>query len=124
DAKPPLPAAPRAAGHRFRASAWATKRKDNADNQRITAHPATPARSTKIPGTTSPENKKHKKSPSHQVTGFLVGVWQCPTLTRGGAAVPSALSGFTSEFGMESGGAHLLWPPDKLVNNQHCNRTL
>ena len=27
----------------------------------------------------------------------------------------SALSGFTSEFEMVSGGSHLLWPPGKLL---------
>ena len=30
-------------------------------------------------------------------------------------ALPSALSGFTSEFGMGSGGSRSLWPPGKLV---------
>lgn len=34
------------------------------------------------------------------------------------AALSSALSGFTSEFGMVSGGSHLLWPPGKLVGRK------
>ena len=31
-------------------------------------------------------------------------------------ALSSALSVFTSEFEMDSGGSHSLWPPGKLVN--------
>ena len=31
-------------------------------------------------------------------------------------ALPSALSVFTSEFGMGSGGSRSLWPPGKLVH--------
>ena len=38
---------------------------------------------------------------------------RCPTLTRGSPALPSAMHRFTSEFGMGSGGANALWPPDK-----------
>ena len=40
--------------------------------------------------------------------------WQCPTFTRGDPALSSALNVFTSEFGMDSGGSHSLWPPGKL----------
>jgi hypothetical protein len=31
------------------------------------------------------------------------------------ATLPSAHYGFTSEFGKGSGGSHVLWSPDKLV---------
>ena len=41
--------------------------------------------------------------------------WQCPTFTRGNPALSSALSVFTSEFEMDSGGSHSLWPPGKLA---------
>jgi hypothetical protein len=48
--------------------------------------------------------------------GFLeFKAWQCPTLAWGDPKLPSALSGFTAEFGMGSGGAHLLLSPSKLV---------
>ena len=33
----------------------------------------------------------------------------------GNPTLSSALSSFTSEFGMGSGGSHSLWPPGKLV---------
>ena len=45
---------------------------------------------------------------------FGIKTWQCPTFTWGDPTLSSALSGFTSEFGMESGGSHLLWSPGKL----------
>ena len=35
--------------------------------------------------------------------------WQWPTLTWGNPTLPSALSGFTSEFEMGSGGSRSLW---------------
>ena len=35
---------------------------------------------------------------------------------RENPALPSALSVFTSEFGMGSGGSRSLWPPGKLVH--------
>ena len=41
--------------------------------------------------------------------------WQCPTLTWGDPTLPSALSVFTSECGMGSGGSRSLWPPGKPV---------
>ncbi len=43
----------------------------------------------------------------HEAT--LQNCWPHPTLTWGDPTLPSALSGFTSEFEMESGGSHLLW---------------
>ena len=48
---------------------------------------------------------------------FLIGTWQCPTLTWGNPTLPSALIRFTSEFGMESGGTVSLWLPGKTGNN-------
>ena len=39
------------------------------------------------------------------------GAWQCPTLTWGGPTLPSAISHFTAEFGMGSGGSNFLWSP-------------
>jgi hypothetical protein len=36
----------------------------------------------------------------------------------GSPTLSSALNGFTSEFGMDSGGAHSLWSPDKLVGKR------
>ena len=57
-----------------------------------------------------------KKSPApFRVRGFRFKAWRCPTLTWGDPTLPSALSGFTSEFEMGSGGTHLLLPPGKLV---------
>ena len=44
---------------------------------------------------------------------FKLGVWRCATLTWGNPTLPSPLTCFTSEFGMGSGGATSLWPPDK-----------
>src|SRR5262249_974539 len=37
--------------------------------------------------------------------------WQCPTFTWHSATLSSALSSFTSEFEMVSGGSHSLWSP-------------
>ena len=39
-----------------------------------------------------------------------MGAWQFPTFAWG-STLSSALSGFTSEVGMGSGGSHSLWPP-------------
>ena len=43
--------------------------------------------------------------------GFFLRLdaWQWPTLTWGDPTLPSALSTFTSEFEMGSGGSHSLW---------------
>ena len=43
--------------------------------------------------------------------GFLKGAWRCPTLTWGDPTLPSAISHFTAEFGMGSGGSNFLWSP-------------
>ncbi len=57
---------------------------------------------------------KTKKAPVFR-QGLLrrIGVWRCATLTWGNPTLPSPLIRFTSEFGMGSGGAVSLWPPDK-----------
>ena len=48
--------------------------------------------------------------------GFLVlCAWRFPTFAWQTATLSSALSGFTSEFGMGSGGSRSLWSPSKLV---------
>ena len=46
---------------------------------------------------------------------FKLKAWWCPTLTWGDPTLPSALSVFTSEFEMESGGSHSLILPGKLI---------
>ena len=65
-----------------------------------------------------------KKSPlRHIVTGFSVlSAWQCPTFAWNKSTLSSALSSFTSEFEMGSGGAYSLWPPGKLA--PHGNSVL
>ena len=56
----------------------------------------------------------HKRKKPAQLSGlFELGVWRCATLTWGSPTLPSPLTCFTSEFGMGSGGATSLWPPDK-----------
>ena len=54
---------------------------------------------------------------------FKIKAWRCPTLTWGDPTLPSALSIFTSEFEMGSGGSYSLLPPgisvrcsDRFVN--------
>ena len=49
------------------------------------------------------------------IQGFGIKTWQCPTFTWGDPTLSSALSSFTSEFEMGSGGTHSLWLPGKLV---------
>ena len=46
---------------------------------------------------------------------FKLGAWRCPTLTWGGPTLPSAISHFTAEFGMGSGGSNFLWSPGLFV---------
>ncbi len=48
---------------------------------------------------------------------FYLKPWRCPTFTWGNPTLSSALSSFTSEFEMGSGGSHSLWPPGKLALN-------
>ncbi len=49
---------------------------------------------------------------------FCIKASRCPTLTWGDPTLPSALSSFTSEFEMESGGSYLLLSRDKLVEER------
>ncbi len=58
---------------------------------------------------------RQKKTRSFLIGFFGIKAWRCPTLTWGDPTLPSALSSFTSEFEMGSGGSYLLLPPDKLV---------
>ncbi len=62
------------------------------------------------------QNRIQIKKPLAFAKG-LFGAWRCPTLTWGDPTLPSALTCFTSEFGMDSGGSTSLWPPDKFVNS-------
>ena len=58
----------------------------------------------------------HSKNPDRiNDQGFLKGAWRCPTLTWGGPTLPSAISHFTAEFGMGSGGSNFLWSPGLFV---------
>jgi hypothetical protein len=45
----------------------------------------------------------------------VLSAWQFPTFTWQTATLSSALSGFTSEFGMGSGGSRSLWSPSNSV---------
>ncbi len=56
-----------------------------------------------------------KKNPSLLAWVFKIRAWQFPTFTWQTATLSSALNGFTSEFGMGSGGSHSLWSPSKRV---------
>ena len=56
-----------------------------------------------------------KKKPKWLNLGSFLRAWQFPTFTWQTATLSSALSGFTSEFGMGSGGSRSLWSPSKLV---------
>ena len=72
-------------------------------------------------GITGHSSRESKKSPVVvRPQGFDIGAWQCPTLTWGGPTLPSALSIFTSEFEMGSGGSYSLLPPGEKVNNLDC----
>ena len=63
-------------------------------------------------------SSKRKKPAVRRV--LLNGTWQCPTLTWGDPTLPSALSGFTAEFGMGSGGSRSLWSSGVTVNAYHA----
>ena len=56
----------------------------------------------------------HKKTPAVN-RGFMIEAWRFPTFTWQTATLSSALSGFTSEVGMGSGGTRSLWSPGKSV---------
>ena len=59
-------------------------------------------------------NTLGKKNPGISL-GLGIRAWQFPTFAWQTATLSSALSGFTSEFGMGSGGSRSLWSPSKLV---------
>ncbi len=60
---------------------------------------------------------QNQKNPSHENDlGFKLKAWQFPTFTWLTATLSSALSGFTAEFGMGSGGSRSLCSPGKLVD--------
>ena len=61
----------------------------------------------------SAQYSPHKKSPEeHKLSGALhLKSWQRPTFTWGSPTLSLALSSFTSEFGMGSGGSYSLWLP-------------
>ena len=63
----------------------------------------------------SNSNQQNKAPGTLGAEGINIYAWQCPTFTRGDPALSSALSVFTSEFGMDSGGTRSLWPPGKLA---------
>ena len=60
-----------------------------------------------------------KKAPADARGFYSREAWRCPTLTWGDPTLPSALSVFTSEFGMESGGSRSLLPPGKPFDDLH-----
>ncbi len=57
-----------------------------------------------------------KKNPRlFLILGLILKAWQFPTFAWQPATLSSALKGFTSEFGMGSGGSLSLCSPSKLV---------
>ena len=79
-----------------------------------------------IPGLLQNDNSKQaqgmareKKAPADAQGFYSREAWRCPTLTWGDPTLPSALSVFTSEFGMESGGSRSLLPPGKAFDDRH-----
>ena len=78
------------------------------------------------PGTAGNPSHTLRGSPHAQIEtpgaeptpGVGINAWQCPTFTWGDPTLSSAQSVFTSEFEMESGGSHSLWPPDKPVTGR------
>lgn len=60
---------------------------------------------------------QRQKKPGRLGLGFVLRAWQFPTFAWQTATLSSALSGFTSEFGMGSGGSRSLWSPSKLVSS-------
>ena len=57
-------------------------------------------------------NARCKKGLPKWIALFLrMGAWRCSTLTWGDPTLPSTLTCFTSEFGMDSGGTTSLLPP-------------
>src|SRR5690606_14311831 len=65
-----------------------------------------------------PSYPKRKKKPQpFRAAAFALRAWRCPTLTWGDPTLPSALSVFTSEFGMGSGGSRSLLPPGNRLGS-------
>ena len=62
----------------------------------------------------APCRAHHKKTPRAEARGVRDRTRQCPTFTWGDPTLSSALSVFTTEFEMDSGGSRSLWPPGKL----------
>ena len=59
---------------------------------------------------------RQKKTRNHYwIRVFILKAWQFPTFAWQPATLSSALRGFTSEFGMGSGGSLSLCSPSKLV---------
>ena len=68
--------------------------------------------------TQSLSKRLRKKKPKFVELGFFrISAWQFPTFAWQTATLSSALSGFTSEFGMGSGGSRSLWSPSKRVRS-------
>jgi hypothetical protein len=67
--------------------------------------------------------RSNKNPVGSRQRGCLIKAWQCPTFTWRNPTLSSALSGFTSEFGMGSGGSHSLWPPGKSFTLRHFRAT-
>ena len=66
------------------------------------------------------QNKKGNKW-RYESIKTIKGIWQRPTLPRIHSAVPSALEGLTSGFGMEPGVPPPLLPPDTFhISNFLC----
>ena len=61
------------------------------------------------------KNFGQKKARLDCSRALCVYAWQFPTFAWQSATLSSALSGFTSEFGMGSGGPRSLWSPGNLV---------
>jgi len=60
--------------------------------------------------------KVGKKKPKREIGLFeKIRAWRFPTFAWQSATLSLALSGFTSEFGMGSGGSRSLCSPSKLV---------
>jgi hypothetical protein len=63
----------------------------------------------------APLEHTRKKTQAKRLGFLILRAWQFPTFAWQTATLSSALNGFTSEFGMGSGGSHSLWSPSKLV---------
>ena len=62
--------------------------------------------------------RQKKTQPQRRLGFFGIRAWRFPTFAWQIATLSSALSGFTSEFGMGSGGSRSLWSPGKLVQSR------